>query len=298
MMNTCGRLKYINGLVQERHNASALAMELHLSCTNLSISWLVVSQSRMGTLHALRLWTERISLIVITVSLYTILTSRTLQWHHNEHDGVSNHQPHDCLLNRLFRHRWKKTSKLAFLRGIHWWLVNSPHKGPVTQKMFPFHDLIMKLFLFTSLCFKKGFLETLPSFHKRTDNLIGMVWWDLIWLSTLSSYQRGIWQIGLLNTPALCIVHHFSYPNICINKMKYFSGSVSLTEAIQLTGWNVDDVFLFDNDSFNDIKLITLAIDWCKEYNNRMFVAIWCLSLTTIYTNNLPAFSKLISQLV
>ena len=28
-----------------------------------------------------------------------------LQWRHNERDGVSNHQPHDCLLNRLFRHR-------------------------------------------------------------------------------------------------------------------------------------------------------------------------------------------------
>ena len=35
-----------------------------------------------------------------------------LQWRHNEHDSVSNHQPHDCLLNRLFRRRSKKTSKL------------------------------------------------------------------------------------------------------------------------------------------------------------------------------------------
>ena len=35
-----------------------------------------------------------------------------LQWCHNEHDGISNHQPHDCLRNHLFRHRWKKTSKL------------------------------------------------------------------------------------------------------------------------------------------------------------------------------------------
>ena len=34
-----------------------------------------------------------------------------LQWRQNERDGVSNHQPHDCLLNRLFRHRSKKTSK-------------------------------------------------------------------------------------------------------------------------------------------------------------------------------------------
>ena len=30
----------------------------------------------------------------------------------NGSDGVSNHQPHDCLLNRLFRHRSKKSSKL------------------------------------------------------------------------------------------------------------------------------------------------------------------------------------------
>ena len=38
--------------------------------------------------------------------------SRSLQWRHNGRDSVSNHQPHDCLLNRLFRHRSKKTSKL------------------------------------------------------------------------------------------------------------------------------------------------------------------------------------------
>ena len=34
-----------------------------------------------------------------------------LQWRHNGRDGVSNHQLHHCLLNRLVRHRWKKTSK-------------------------------------------------------------------------------------------------------------------------------------------------------------------------------------------
>ena len=164
-----------------------------------------------------------------------------LQWCHNERDGVSNHQPHDCLLNYLFRHRSKKTSmfrvtglcagnspvtgvfpaqrasnaenvsiwwrhhaseattkksswiirmnsiptdyiathyddvimmaiasqitsltivysnvysgahqrkhqssaSLAFVRGIHRGPVNSPHKWPVTRKMFPFDDVIM-----------------------------------------------------------------------------------------------------------------------------------------------------------
>ena len=28
-----------------------------------------------------------------------------LQWRHNERHGISNHQPHDCLLNCFFRHR-------------------------------------------------------------------------------------------------------------------------------------------------------------------------------------------------
>ena len=70
----------------------------------------------------------------------------TLHWRHNGHDGVSNHQPHDCLLNRLFWRRSKKTSKLrvtGLCVGNSPGPVNSPHKGPVTRKMFPFDDVIM-----------------------------------------------------------------------------------------------------------------------------------------------------------
>ena len=33
---------------------------------------------------------------------------------------------------------------LAFVWGIHQWPVNSPHKEPVTRKMFPFDDIIME----------------------------------------------------------------------------------------------------------------------------------------------------------
>ena len=36
----------------------------------------------------------------------------TLHWRHNGRNGVSNHQPYDCLLNRLFRRRSKETPKL------------------------------------------------------------------------------------------------------------------------------------------------------------------------------------------
>ena len=37
----------------------------------------------------------------------------------------------------------QNSAPLAFVRGIHQWPVNSPHKGPVTRKMFPFDDVIM-----------------------------------------------------------------------------------------------------------------------------------------------------------
>ena len=35
------------------------------------------------------------------------------------------------------------SASLVFVTGIHRWSVNSPHKGPVTRKMFPFEDVIM-----------------------------------------------------------------------------------------------------------------------------------------------------------
>ena len=78
--------------------------------------------------------------------LIELLHHLTLHWRHNGRDSVSNHQPHDCLLNRLFRRRSKKnetSASLAFVWGIHRGPVNSPHKWPVTRKMFPFDDVIM-----------------------------------------------------------------------------------------------------------------------------------------------------------
>ena len=37
----------------------------------------------------------------------------------------------------------QNSASLAFVRGIHRWPVNSPHIGPVTQKMFPFDDVVI-----------------------------------------------------------------------------------------------------------------------------------------------------------
>ena len=55
-----------------------------------------------------------------------------LQWHHNGRDSVSNHQPHDCFLNRLFRRRSKQTSKLR-VTGLC--ARNSPGTGEFPAQM-------------------------------------------------------------------------------------------------------------------------------------------------------------------
>ena len=61
----------------------------------------------------------------------------SLQWRNNGPDGVSNHQPHQCVLKRIFECRSKKISKLC-VTGLC-----APHKWPVKRKMFPFDDVIM-----------------------------------------------------------------------------------------------------------------------------------------------------------
>ena len=80
------------------------------------------------------------------VSAWILKLTRSLQWRHNERDGISNHQPNDCLLNRLFRHRSKKTSKLCVAGLCE---GNSPMTGEFSAQrasnaeMFPFDDVIM-----------------------------------------------------------------------------------------------------------------------------------------------------------
>ena len=98
-----------------------------------------------------------------------------LQWSNNEPDGISNHQPHNCLHNRLFRRRSKKTSKLC-VTGLCegnllvtgefpaqrasnvenvsiWWCHHGIHKG--TSRLVPQKPsmAIAKLMFWCFCCF-------------------------------------------------------------------------------------------------------------------------------------------------
>ena len=59
-------------------------------------------------------------------SNYNTKANISIQRRHNGRDGVSNHRPHDCLFNRIFRRKSKKTSKLC-VTGL--FAGNSPVTG-------------------------------------------------------------------------------------------------------------------------------------------------------------------------
>ena len=93
-----------------------------------------------------------------------------LRWRHNGRDSVSNHQPLDCLLNRLFRRRSKTTSKRR-VTGLC--VGNSPGTGEFTAQMASNaenisiwwrHHVWPLVSLRASLDRKPDFVETILSF--------------------------------------------------------------------------------------------------------------------------------------
>ena len=112
-----------DGLVQERCISSAIAMELCLSCTHPYIQSLLFRITSILQCCKKGHYTD-----VIMSALASQITSLPVVYSVYSGSEQRKHQ---------------SSASLAFVRGIHWWLVNSPQKGPVTQKQFPFDDIIM-----------------------------------------------------------------------------------------------------------------------------------------------------------
>ena len=134
---------YINGLVQEKCNSIANALDLRLSCTNpLICCLLTLAEIILTETETTGSWFNRLkkpsyqyknshpgneitwqlfhlhngmekskATFVSTVGFDIIRL--TLQWRHNGCDGISNHQHYHCLLNCLFRCRSKTILKLC-----------------------------------------------------------------------------------------------------------------------------------------------------------------------------------------
>ena len=74
------------------------------------------------------------------------LNQCSLLWRHNGRDGVSNTSltiVYSTVHSGADQRNHQSSASLAFVREIHQWPGNSPHKWPVMRKMFPFNDVIM-----------------------------------------------------------------------------------------------------------------------------------------------------------
>ena len=74
------------------------------------------------------------------VSNFITMTSWGAQWHLK---SPASRLFVQLLIQGADERKHQSSASPAFVRGIHRWLVNSPHKGPVMRKMFPFDDVIM-----------------------------------------------------------------------------------------------------------------------------------------------------------
>ena len=80
----------------------------------------------------------------------------------------------------------QSSASLAFVGGIHRGPLNSPHKWPVTRKMFPFDDVIMSRVLSPS------------SITKTVCRSVKLVVIDIWLLSPVNSPHKGQWRGTLM----------------------------------------------------------------------------------------------------
>ena len=108
----------------------------------------------------------------------------SLLWRPNGRGGVPDHQPHDCLLNRLFRRRSKKTSKLrvtGLCAGNSPGIGEFPAQMASNAEMFPFDDVIMIGILYRA---QQSYCNAPCKISKRFDTSERMAW---------RTRFRGIW---------------------------------------------------------------------------------------------------------
>ena len=129
-----------------------------------------------------------------------------LQWRSNERDGVLNHRHLDCFTTVLPGTDQLKTLKISvtgLCEGIHRWLVISPHKWPLTWKIFPFDYVIMRFWLLTIVL----------RMHGKNGLNIGMVMCTAMGLYPLrgrTSYHQISWSLEAARLDAILIVSLWS----------------------------------------------------------------------------------------
>ena len=142
----------------------------------------------------------------------------SLHWRHNEHDGVSNYQPHDCLRNCLFKRRSKKISKLR-VTGL------CAGNSPVTDE-FPSQQAT------NAENASIWYVIIILYFHMHT-------WYGVYCISPLQFHPYPIhWEIYIRCRTLMQRSRWHSNPLLCL--FSYVTLSTPATPHIMVWYWNIN----------------------------------------------------------
>ena len=107
---------------------------------------LFTSTNSSGLQLQLKIHTVRIVIVLLSViRCYTYIQfiTMTSSWAHRRLKSPASWLITQPFIKGTDQRKHQSSTSLAFVRGSHRWPVDSPHKWPVTRKMFPFDDVIM-----------------------------------------------------------------------------------------------------------------------------------------------------------
>ena len=142
-------------------------LPLIFKCGTNVLSWLKSSPAHRRYIYLTRIRTIVLLLKEPTQTMLRIikrnqwLGTQTPEWHYTDvimgtiaSQITSLTIVHSTVYPDADQRKYQSSASLAFVRGIHRRLVNSPHKWPVTRKMFPFDDAIMNISFSIDLIFE------------------------------------------------------------------------------------------------------------------------------------------------
>ena len=134
-----------------------------------------------------------------------LASRKSLRWRHNDHAGVSNHQPHGCLLNRLFRRKSKKTSKLR-VTGLC--AGNSPGTGEFPAQMASYAENVSIWWRHHVICFQWPAQRHIRAFFWHQFYRLPLLF--CIWLTTAILWESYYEMPCVLN----CLTSLLHIPNL------------------------------------------------------------------------------------
>ena len=124
--------------------------------------------------------------------------------HSLQRDGISNHRHLDVcssICSGADQRKHQSSASLAFVREIHRWPVDSPHKGPIMRKMIQFYDIMCHGSIQSGLGMFQSWLGVMYENHSPRD---------------LGNEKKPGWRVMgfvMLKAHGICISHIMLSPD-------------------------------------------------------------------------------------